>query len=185
MRPQVLVVLLIALAAGAAACAQPRQGAGIASAGSATVTASPGAGVRYADPNAKIDTQGWIRCLRQHGLTVDDPTEPDGKPRIHDELTTREKVDAAAEACRRYNPNWGLPNPPSFDREVQDQLRRFAQCMRAHGIPWDDPDPNAGTASGAPEPAGPTPGGPAFDRAVHECATRVPGVVVDNTGPKK
>ena len=51
-----------------------------------------------------------MQCLREHGLTVDDanPADPGGgKPHIHDDVSTKEQIDAAADACRAYNPNWG------------------------------------------------------------------------------
>src|SRR5262245_21906809 len=106
----VLVVLTFLVAA----CTRPAQDDdGIASAGggTASVTTTKAAG--------DWDPVRWARCLREHGITVDDPDTPDGKPRVHDELSTPEELDAAADACRRYNPNWGVtvaPDPEEDER---------------------------------------------------------------------
>jgi hypothetical protein len=187
-----LVGPALALVLGAAAaCSQQAENSGIASAGGATPTVTQGAGTEYADPNARFDVHGWVRCLRQHGVPVDDPVEDpklgphgEGKPMIHEERVSAGEFRAAVEACRSFNPNYGKPSRPEDQQEEREKMRRFAQCMRAHGVDWADPEPEGGPASGGPGPTGPTPGGPAFDRAWQACAREVPGVVVDPTGPK-
>jgi hypothetical protein len=50
--------------------------------------------------------------------------------------------EAALQACRKYLPDGGEPHAPSA-KELE-ALRKFAQCMREHGIETTDPDPNTG-----------------------------------------
>jgi hypothetical protein len=168
---------LTAAAIALTACSDPVRDNGIASAGgsgSATVTATGRPG--------PVDQVRWAQCLREHGIVVDDPNPADpggGKPRIHDDASTKEQIDAAAEACRAYNPNWGRNFPP--DPADVEKQRQFAQCMREHGIDMPDPDAPS-TAPAGPEP---TPSGPVFDQALADCAAKVPGVVATETGGKR
>jgi hypothetical protein len=162
-----LTTVLVALAVGAAAaCASSPSQDGIATAGGATPSRSAG-------PGGAFDADKWIKCLRQQGLTVDDPAPGEEKPHIHDELASPEQIRTAAEKCREFNPNFGQPRPPMTVAE-QEQYRRFAQCMRDRGIDMpDDPGPAAPpTAPGG----GRTVSGQDFERALKECADLVPGV---------
>jgi hypothetical protein len=57
------------------------------------------------------------------------------------QAATDEKTTAALEACRAYMPNGGELTKP--DPQRLEQARKFAQCMREHGITdFPDPDPN-------------------------------------------
>jgi len=183
----VLVGPALALVLGAAACSRPAEDSGIASAGGATPTAGQGTGAQYADPNARIDVHGWVRCLRQQGIPVDDPVAEKGidepKPRIHEERVSADKLSAAVQACQRFNPNYGKPSRPEDQKEDQERMRRFARCMRAHGVDWADPEPGGASGDAMP-PGGPT-GGPVIDRALQACGREVPGVWSTPAGPKR
>jgi hypothetical protein len=169
----VLAVAILALGL-AAGCGKRDGGDGIATAGGAV----PGGAATTAPTPGEFDQMGWIRCLREQGVPVDDPDPETGdKAFVHEEAVPKEKFDAAIEACRRYNPNWGMPPPPPDPAQIE-QERRFAQCMRDNGV--DMPDPG-----GSELPGGPTPGGPVFDRALAKCAEQVPGVVVPPSVGKK
>jgi hypothetical protein len=180
------LVIMLALLLGAAGCTKANQDNGIASAGGAGVSVTPTQGT-----GGTYDAVKWAQCLREHGLTVDDPDPAapgGGKPHIHDDVSTKEQIDAAADACRAYNPNWGKPAPPPDPAETE-KLRKFAQCMREHGIDWDDPDTNPTGAApppgGDPEAGKPTPSGPQFEQAIKECGELVPGVIAPEDGTKK
>jgi hypothetical protein len=156
------------------ACTKPAQDNGIASAGgasSAPATTTTAAG--------EFDPVKWAKCLREHGITVDDPQPGEGKPKI-DESIPEDRVNAAADACRACNPNWGKPPPPPDPEEVA-KMRMFAQCMRDHGIDWPDPGPD-----GRQTPPAPTTrrGGPDPTNALQKCGKRVPGIVVEENGKK-
>src|SRR5215510_1580333 len=106
MRTKVIMLTAAVLLLGA--CTKPDQDSGIASAGGTAVTPTS------TGPAGEFDPVKWVKCLREQGIAVDDPDpgQPGGgKPHIHEDIP-KDKVDAAAEACRAYNPNWGKPPPP-------------------------------------------------------------------------
>ncbi|TCC58899.1 hypothetical protein E0H73_26745 [Kribbella pittospori] len=82
----------------------------------------------------------FTQCLREQGLDVPDP-EPGKGPMLKFDKNsgvTREKVDAAMEACRQYNPQGESgPNP-----QQEENGRKFAECMRKNGVEkFPDPKP--------------------------------------------
>jgi len=152
---------------GMSACGSPPASDGVATAGGATQSVSAG-------PDGAYDEAKWIRCLREQGLTVDDPEPGREKPHIHDELVTSEKIRSATEACKVFNPVWGQPRQPR-DPDWLAQYRKLAQCMRDHGIDMpDEPVPVAPPT--APGAAGRNPTGAVYEKALQECADQVPGV---------
>jgi len=168
-------VVMSAVVLTLTACTKPAQDNGIASAGGASPTSTAASG--------EIDQVAWAKCLREHGIQVQDP-EPGGKPRV-DESVPEEAMDAAAETCRTYNPNWGEPPPPPDPTQVEQQ-RKFAQCMRDHGFDWADPGsdgrpvdpPDVGDRSH------PTPVEPGSGQAMRECAAGA-GMSIEGTGGSK
>lgn len=146
-----------------AGCTETGQDNGIASAGG-----GPGVSVTTAVPPGEVDSVKWAKCLREHGVPADDPAGPDEKPHIPDSVT-KEQMDAAADKCREYNPNWGRPAPPPNPEDVERE-RKLAQCMRAHGVDMADP----GAPSDAPIPET-TVAGDVVDRAQEACAREIPG----------
>lgn len=171
MTARIMLVALLALTA----CTKPMRDNGIASAGGVNPATTAAGG--------EIDQVAWAKCLREHGIQVQDP-EPGGKPRV-DESVPKEAMDAAADACRAYNPNWGKPPPPPDPAQVEQQ-RKFAQCMRDHGFNWADPGPD-GRPVDAPDAGGrghPTPAKPGSGQAMRECAAGA-GMPIEGTdGPK-
>ncbi|HZN77800.1 MAG TPA: hypothetical protein VFC00_39805 [Micromonosporaceae bacterium] len=160
--------IAVVLAIGAAACDSTTSGNdSVATAGGATPNLSTGAGGTY-------DEQGWIRCLREQGLTVDDPEPGSEKPNIHEELVSPETLRTTTENCRRFNPVFGQPKQPMTAAE-QDQYRRFAQCMRDRGIDMPD-EPVPAAPPSQPGSGERTPSGVEFEKALRECADTVPGV---------
>ncbi|MFC9846551.1 hypothetical protein ACFWFF_17450 [Streptomyces sp. NPDC060223] len=95
-----------------------------------------------ASKNAQED-QGvkFAQCLREHGVDVEDP-EPGKGLRITGQLPKGE-VDAAMEACRKYDPMQN--GDASADPEAEERVRKLAQCMRDNGVE-DFPDPEPGSA---------------------------------------
>jgi hypothetical protein len=101
----------------------------------------------------------FVTCARAHGQ----PKFPD--PVLNDEgqadfppvdgFNVKEALPAVADACGsildrlppQANPYHNGPLPP----ELLDRQRRWAECMREHGLPWfPDPDANGNI----PAPAG-------------------------------
>jgi hypothetical protein len=131
----VLVALGIALAA--TGCGAAKKNNGIASAGGhGTATASASGGLSDQDKTLK-----FAQCMRANGV----PNFPD--PKVNDnggvginapDGADPTAVDAAMKKCQQYLPNGGQAQ--KADPAVVEQLRKFSQCMRDHGI-TNFPDP--------------------------------------------
>jgi hypothetical protein len=147
-----------------------------------------GTGKAGASPSASVDRQAamlaFARCMREHGVDMPDP-DADGRMTISASggPANKTQMDAAQTACKQYLPNGGTP--PSMSPEDLEQLRKFAQCMRDHGVQMADPDPNGGGLS-VGNGAGPDPsssGGinkgqalddPNFKAAEEACKDKLP-----------
>ncbi|HEX6467957.1 MAG TPA: hypothetical protein VF069_02600 [Streptosporangiaceae bacterium] len=125
---------------GLAACGAKGGGNdGIASAGGdGTAKASASA-----SPSQSLDPQDaalkFAQCMRENGVDMPDP-QPGGGIRITANRSDHAKVDAAMKKCQHFMQGGGrLGNPD--DPKVRDQMLKFAQCMREHGIDIPDPQP--------------------------------------------
>jgi hypothetical protein len=118
--------------------------------------------------------------MRQHGQNVPDP-DPDGGGLKVVAPSGGAKGDdpafkAAMLACQQYLPNGGTP--PTMNPQQVDQMRRWAQCMREHGVDVSDPDPNNGGVEIHGGPAGGSKtdvfNDPAFKAADDACRSMLP-----------
>nr|BFE65484.1 hypothetical protein GCM10020063_100100 [Dactylosporangium thailandense] len=136
----VLGLLLVLTAAGCAKGTGGDDGVATAGDGKAGPTASAtGSGKRdrQAEQEALLK---FAQCMRDHGIPMDDPQfEGNGVNITIPEGTDKAKVDAAQAECKQFMPNGG--QPPKVDPADQEKLRKFAQCMREHGI-TNFPDPS-------------------------------------------
>lgn len=90
----------------------------------------------------------WSECMRQHGINEPDPVNgairvtvtPGPGGGLAPDAPTEEnpRFPTAQNACRQYAPNGGQGSRPPSQQQL-DQATRFAQCMRDHGIPMEDP----------------------------------------------
>jgi hypothetical protein len=92
----------------------------------------------------------FFGCLRQHGISVPDPapSSPGTVGEWVDQQSAQDTMfDPAAVACQSQlpasDPNSRPANHPPSAQELE-QVRTYAVCMRAHGIPMSDPDPTTG-----------------------------------------
>jgi hypothetical protein len=166
-RPWLAVLVgVLALALGVAACGGGGKPSGVASLGGAdkaTATTRAGGGD---DRQAVLN---YARCMRQHGIDLPDPTF-DANGRVTQGLTSgpghKRPSDptfkAAQQACQHYLPNGG--QPPTVSPQRQQRLVQFARCVRQHGI--DMPDPGA---SGGIDMRGVDSDTPKFKAAVQAC----------------
>ncbi|SHN06658.1 hypothetical protein [Cryptosporangium aurantiacum] len=93
-----------------------------------------------ASPTISRDEMGvkFAQCLRENGLDVADPEPGKGVRMKFGKETDPQKVEAAMEACREYNPQ----ADSSGNAESDKRNRAFAQCMRQHGVEkFADPEP--------------------------------------------
>jgi hypothetical protein len=134
-------------------------GAAIAGCGSTGHPSRTAASAR-SGPNTALQ---FSQCMRANGL----PNFPDPGPGGY-QITPGSGINplspanqAAFNACEKYLPQSGHP-PPIPQSERQQELK-FAQCMRANGVP-NFPDPGANGAIQFPIDS-PIPQSPAFQRA--------------------
>jgi hypothetical protein len=124
----------------------------------------------------------WSHCMRSHGvLDLHDQTSNIKIPTAQQLGVSSSVLQGAETGCRQLLPNGGQP-PSQAEREQQlSGMRRFAECMRAHGVP-DWPDPTIGPG-GKPRfdlldlqpPLDPD--SPQAQRATRECGHLVPRAV--------
>jgi hypothetical protein len=167
MRIRTALVLGLLLALSAAGCG----GGG----GSGDEVAT--AGGKTPEPSASATTSGgderdavlaYSKCMRENGL----PDFPDPEVGENGEFRMqlpqgydKSKVEAAQEVCKKHMPNGG--EPPKMDPERLEQMRKYAQCMRANGVP-KFPDPTDGGFQIDGNEVG-DPQSPAFKAAEEKC----------------
>jgi hypothetical protein len=132
-------LVAVALAATVAAC------------GSSS-SANTSAGTSGAQFQARLNL---AKCFRSHGINVPDPSTgggPAGGGGLFRQLRQypQAQITAARQACSQYFaqafPRLNLS--PSQRAQVQQQLVKFAECMRSHGVNVPDPTFNSGGGFG-------------------------------------
>ncbi|TMC11365.1 MAG: hypothetical protein E6J41_06185 [Chloroflexi bacterium] len=151
----------------------------------------------------------WAQCMRQHGVNVPDPVngritvqnggpaggtggaqpsgsggstgDPggDGGKVANGPDPNSAQFQAAQNACKQYAPN-GAKGGGQPTQQQLDQMTKFSQCMRDHGIPMSDPQVQSG--GGVSIRVSPPPGGERIDpnsdqfkQAQQACARYQPG----------
>ena len=145
MRKLWILVPLLALALSG--CAESAAGKGVATANGNKANNNATSGEQVSGDNEERRRQ-FTQCMRDHGMDMPD-IDANGavgggiaKAGEGDKGVTKEKAEAAMEACKKYLPNGG--EPPKLTPEEQEQMRKFAQCMRDHGVDMPDPDADTG-----------------------------------------
>jgi hypothetical protein len=158
----VACVLVLLAAAG---CGKPSSHPHVATAGGTARpagTATPGA------QNEQEQALRFARCMRENGVpNFPDPKFENGGISIDTgEGANPAAVQAATDKCKQYLPNGGVPHQiPPQDLE---KLRKFAQCMREHGVPkFPDPTDQGMQVNG--NELGVDPTGPTFQAAQKAC----------------
>ena len=90
-----------------------------------------------ADAKAQDAAISFARCMRDHGVEVDDPKGPGLG--FHITGSNPAKLEAAQRACNHFLR--GAVKPPSAEQQakVRDNALKFARCMRQHGVDFPDP----------------------------------------------
>jgi hypothetical protein len=120
--------------------------------------------------------------MRAHGvLDLHDQTSNIKIPTAQQLGVSSSLLQGAENACKQLLPNGGQPPSQAEQQRQLSGMRRFAECMRAHGVPeW--PDPTIGP-DGKPRfdlldlqpPLDPD--SPQAQSATRECGHLVPGAV--------
>jgi hypothetical protein len=137
----VAVVMAVPVVLGLAACGAKAGDADVASADGGTAKASASA-----SPSQSLSPQDralkFAQCMRQNGVDMPDPGS-DGRFQIKADRSNQSKMRAAMKKCQHFMQGGGrLGNPD--DPKMRDQMLKFAQCMRQHGIDVPDPQPGGG-----------------------------------------
>ncbi|MCW2938689.1 MAG: hypothetical protein JWN00_1674 [Actinomycetia bacterium] len=154
---KIKMLLLVPLVAGLAAC-----GAG----------GKPAAQKSFDPQDAALK---FAQCMRQNGVNMKDPQA--GRIDIQAGPGDKSKVDAAMKKCQPIMAAGGkLGTKP--DQQHLDQMLKFAQCMRQHGVNMKDPSPGGGVQMV---------GGPGdkakMDKAIAACKQYAPGDFAAPSGP--
>jgi hypothetical protein len=165
-------------------------GAAVAACGSSS-TSSSNAGATSGSTGSTSGAQFQARlnlakCFRAHGINVPDPssgggTAGGGGGGVFRALRTypQAQVQSATQACRQYFaqafPRLNLS--PAQRAQVQQQLVKFAQCMRSHGVNIPDPTFNANGGFGFRQAFGSVDrNSPAFQSASTACRSLRPNL---------
>ena len=114
--------------------------------GSAPSTGS-GSGASTAGGSITSQTLAYARCMRSHGVPTFPDPDSSGLPKTQVVNARRDdpsRFDSANTACRHLLPSGGTSggNGETPAQIAQDwtAFRKFARCMRSHGVPnWPDP----------------------------------------------
>ena len=153
----------LALACAAAAVAA-LGGCGTADGGGEGVAEDPAAAARE-----------YAACMRENGVDVPDPDPATGMVLIEPGLD-QDRLAEANEACADLAPGLTGPDGGGPDPAQLEQSRRFAECMRANGLP-DFPDPAADGSLSVPlGDGGIDPDSPEARAAQEACREFAPGM---------
>jgi hypothetical protein len=127
----------------------------------------------------------YAGCMRSHGV----PNWPDpnssgvfDKTKLSSQQlgASSSRVQAAQTACSHLLPNGGSGPSPTQVQQVRAQSLRFAQCVRAHGVP-SFPDPDSTGRIPDPASVGIDQGSPKFEAANQACRTYRPPYMPSNS----
>lgn len=134
---RLLLAAGVALVWALAGCSDG-AGAGVATAGGA---APAGASASASPTSAADQGRRFAECMRENGVDVPDPDPTSGKVQFGDlKRGDKQDVGEAMEKCHQYLPMGREPSRQLSPEDVEKQ-RKFAECMREHGVDVPDPDP--------------------------------------------
>ena len=142
----VLAVAGAAVAVLLAGCGGGDNGNHVASVSSPNATTSPAPGGNNTASGDDMDKQrAYAKCMRDNGFDMKDP-DPNGADGVPGIKADDPKFASANDKCKHLLPNGGEPKPE--DPAQLDKERKWAECMRQHGVDIKDPQP--GQAMGLP-----------------------------------
>jgi hypothetical protein len=138
-RPSVLAVT-VGLLLLTAACGSGTSSSGTSSSSTSSTRGTSSGGTGGVSPAYVSDKLGFARCLRAHGVpNYPDPNASGQEPPASKQLIFSPRGQAAVGACSYWG-NRIHNDVAAQNQAVMGEYVRFAQCMRAHGLP-NFPDP--------------------------------------------
>jgi hypothetical protein len=181
----VFAVPLVAVTLLAAACSHSSSGPAVAHVGS-----SAPSGQSSSSGSRSASLLAFSRCMRSHGV----PQFPDPEPG-QEEIklppanspgygASGSQFWSAVKGCRQLlPPGVGAWYPRSEIPQVVCAMRKFAECMRSHGISdWPDPKFDSQGRLGFTGPGADNPPGSPTDHAVNQCHHLLPSDVTNLLG---
>ncbi|GAA3079380.1 hypothetical protein [Streptosporangium carneum] len=134
-----LTLSLTACGAGAGTASGTGAGNdGVAGVGGGSAT--PAASASGSAPTDRREAQlKFAQCMREHGMDVPDPG-PDGRVMIRQGKGGGEATaQKAMQECEHFMKDVVSDKGPANDPKARDQMLKYAQCMRQHGVDMPDP----------------------------------------------
>jgi hypothetical protein len=161
-----------------AAAAALLAGALLAACGSSSADPSPAS----SQAQAEAKFAEFAKCLREHGITAEAISHPGGgqglKVSPGKAGAGPAVMEAAQKACERYRPQPKAVNlSPQQKVEREEQVEKFARCMREHGIKLEVTSSGGGVQIRLHAHAGeggPIPESPGFKAAQTACQKLLP-----------
>ncbi|HXP99791.1 MAG TPA: hypothetical protein VN845_06970 [Solirubrobacteraceae bacterium] len=138
------------------------------------------------EQKAEAKFADFAKCLREHGVNAESVSHSGGAHglKVSSGSGGPQQFEAAEKACARYRPAPQKVNlSPQQKVEQEESVRKFAKCMREHGVKVEASTQGGGVqirihahpgAEGAPIPES-----PAFKTAQKDCSGLLP-----DGGPK-
>lgn len=139
--------------------------------GCSLALAACGSSGKKATASNTVDFLNFSKCMRSHGVQNFPDPSPGGGIQLNPGAGVNPfspSFQSAQATCKRFLPGGGPPAQVSESQKLQ--ALKFAQCMRAHGVP-NFPDPTFPKSGGILQggPAGINPNAPAFQHAARAC----------------
>jgi hypothetical protein len=114
-------------------------------------------------------------CMRKNGVPDFPDPDSEGRFRMREGSGSADlQLDAAARACKKFDPQGGEPSSPAGSAKLREQSLKFSRCMRSHGLPkFPDPNPNGSLIFRRGGPIDPE--SPRFKAAEKACQELLPG----------
>jgi hypothetical protein len=157
----------------------------VAACGSSSSSSSSDSGTSASGTTTGTQFQARLnlaKCFRAHGINVPDPSSgggPAGGGGVFRALRSypQSEIQTATQACRQYFaqafPRLNLS--PAQRAQAQQQLVKFAECMRSHGVDIPDPTFSSGGGFGFRRAFGSVDrNSPAFQSALSSCQSLRP-----------
>jgi hypothetical protein len=169
-----VAIALAGVAVPMAACGGA-SGPGVASLGSTTTTKAGGTATisPFEGPQKEYEyALSYAQCMQAHGVpNFPDPTKRNNGFSFNPTADSHSAgFSSANNACKHFLPDDGGPPTAAQTAAQTAKLLKYAQCMRAHGVP-NFPDPIVSShAFGFQLGNGVDPNSPQFKAATKSCA---------------